>query len=192
MFIKCFLHLAILVKGIRSNIASVPFILLSQNLMPNSLFTFTAINSFDIPNEDEGVITVTIDATEGTMVVTCPEMDPVVYPLVDEEAEPLPRAIYINTESSPMTFQVGAVTYARQGLNVQYFPLNEYEIGFTVAENAGHLGILDIRDNARLLPKHFYYFDMMPVILSIEGNYLTVKTLQWASSDPFGPWHEII
>jgi hypothetical protein len=160
--------------------------------MPEPLFEFTAIDSYPVPASEEGAIVITIDPTTGTMIVAVPDEDPVNYPLVDEEDEPLPRAIFIDTEPTPNQLQVGTVTYAREGLDVQCFPLNEYDdISFIVTTTGGHLGILDIRDIARQLPVHTYYFDMMPIVLSTAGNFLVVKTLYYEDTDPYGPWHDI-
>lgn len=156
--------------------------------MSNSLCTFSADSSIVIPASPD-VMTVTIDPTTGEMIVTTPNGTNA-FPLIDGEDEPLPRAIQVDAHLDPAEFQVGSAEYARDGMYVQYFALNEYEVTFAVTRTGGHLGVLDLRDIARQLPPKTYYFDMMPVVLSIEGNNLKVKTLQYINSDSFGPWYE--
>jgi hypothetical protein len=156
--------------------------------MPEPLFEFDPIDSYEVP--EEGEITVTINVTQGAMIVTPPEENPISYPLVDEEDEPLPRAIFIDTSGEADQFQVGDVTYARDVFYVENFPLNNSNITFTISSAGGHIGILDIRDIARQL-NVTYYFDLMPIVLSIEGNYLMVKTLLYETTDPYGPWYII-
>lgn len=158
------------------------------SIMSNPLCTFEADSSIVIPAAPN-VMTVTIDPATGEMIVTTPGGS-TPFPLIDEENEPLPRAIQVDAELDPVEFQVGSVEYEREGMYVQYFALNEYEITFSVTDSTGPLGVLDLRDFAKQAPPKKYYFDMMPVILSIGGNYLVVKTLEYVNSDSFGPWYE--
>ena len=156
--------------------------------MSNSLFTFTSSSTHELPSSPD-VLTVTVDPTTGELVVTHPDVGTTSYSLVDDNGNPTPRTIFLDGDADPEEFQLGTVTYAREGYYVQYFALNDYDITFTVQRTGGHLGILDIRDIGKQYPPKTYYFDMMPVILSISGNNLTVKTLEYDVTDPYGPWY---
>ncbi len=180
-------RLPILAFGIARHVVGRP--LTTSMSVKMALFTFSANDSYPLPDPTLDEITVTIDATNGTMIVQVPGETAVPYPLVDEESEPLPRAIFVDLNASPEAFQVGTVTYSRPGLMVQYIALNDVEISFRVSASEGHLGILDIRDVGRQASIVKYYFELMPVVLSIEGNYLVVKTLEYQTGDPGGPWY---
>mgnify|MGYP000985946416 CR=1 FL=1 len=175
--------------------------------MSDSLFKFNAIDSFPLPAADSTPILVTLDAANGTLVVNSPGNPIGTFSLIDNENEPLTRAIFIDTTMDPDAFQIGDVSFARDGLMVEHFPLNDSEISFGIAKLAGHIGILDIRDISRSTSsdhigildirdvgrkrKVVYFFDMMPAVLSIEGNYLVVRTLRHQDSDAIGPWYII-
>jgi hypothetical protein len=152
------------------------------------MFNFVARDSYTIPETD--VITVTVDASAGTLVVNPPASSSVSYPLIDADGNPIAQAIFVDASTSPQSFQVGDVTFAREGLFVNDIPLNsEGSVTITVART-GHLGVLDQRDFGKSR-KVVYFFDMMPVILTIEGSSLRVKTLRHETDDDFGPWYII-
>jgi hypothetical protein len=159
--------------------------------MSDSLFKFMPKDSYPIPSLEKGTFTVSVDPVTGTMIVTPDDQPSHSYPLIDGSGKPLSRAIFINTTRDVDQFQVGDVVYAREGLHTETFPLNEEEtVTFNISMREGHLGILDIRDIARKR-KVVYFFDMMPVVFTIEASNLVAKTLYHEDTDSIGPWYII-
>lgn len=182
------------------------------------LFNFNAAARF--PIGDEGNLMVRLDQTSGILRVEQGGKLLHEFPLSDAAGRGKPVAMWVAETEAGDVLELGDATYDRPGLFVEWFEVNDPEVHIafngslreghlgvldlrdfakvgtqvlqpeteTDGTSVGHLGVLDIRDFAR---KHkvVFFFDMMPIILSLEGNRLAVKTLEYKDGDPFGPWY---
>jgi hypothetical protein len=92
------------------------------------------------------------------------------------------------TQTDVARCEVGNVDFHGRPISKTPFELDkDYE--FVFRKTDGHLGILDIRDvSGKTIPVVTYYWDMVPILLQVEGNDLYLKTAEFDSA--FGPkWY---
>lgn len=182
------------------------------------LFKFNYSARF--PIGEEGNLMVRLQQASGTLTVEQGDKLLQKFSLMDASGRARPLALWVADTADGDVLELGEVTYDRDSLHVEWFEVNDpnVHIAFNGSLREGHLGVLDIRDIAKVgsqvLPpepdaeretvghlgvldirdiarKHkvVFFFDMMPIILSLEGNRLAVKTLEYREDDPFGPWY---
>lgn len=157
------------------------------------LYNFNIQSSFEIISGDDPIEdpTIMLDKESGALLVTTGDGDLTTFPLISEQGESIPVGIFLDLSGENGNIQIGEVEFQRTPLFVEYFPINESEFSMELkVTGGGHLGIIDIRDVGRTRRVQFL-LHVLPVSITLEGNYLVFKTVKRLDSDTGPLWYEI-
>jgi hypothetical protein len=158
--------------------------------MENQAFKFTAFPDGSCALPSAGLV-IAIEYSLSSLTVLCPNQAEKTYPLAVNE-EPSPKALFLSNGAS-YKMQVGQVDFYGKPQKVWEFPLNdgEFRIEFKAMPGMDHIGSLDIRDIGRQ-KKDVFDFSIVPIIVSISGNYLRVTTLEYDADLGLPAWYKTV
>jgi len=154
--------------------------------MASPYFTFSSIaeNRFPLTN---GGLTARISRATKQLEIVLQDGTIRSFPL-EEDGAKVKQALFISF-AGDFHLEVGTADFLENSLLPMEFSLNEDEriIAFSINQNGGGLGVMDLRDAAlRSGPR--YKFNIVPIVLTIDGNYLRVTTLEPDTETNLDPW----
>lgn len=153
-----------------------------------SLFNFVAHPEGSFPIPSSGVQLEVIPES-GVLLVKGQGGEPASFPLI-ESGEPCEQALFISNTNGP-ALEVGTVGFGGAPEFLEDYPLNigkGSKIEFTVKEDGGYIGCLDIRDIGRMAGTIFN-FDLVPIKVSMTGGYLRISTVRNQNDNGSEAWY---
>lgn len=167
---------------------------------------FLVRDRYALPPSLQDPVTLRLDHQAATLQISQQEIVLGTYALIDDKQRNISWALQIAANQHGEELQVGEAIFDRPDLLVEEFPCTTSQMIFRIADE-GHIGILDISDIGSMLHqrhlgildakdialqrKVVFFFDLMPIVISLERQSWVVKTLRHDESDPFGPWYII-
>lgn len=157
--------------------------------MYNQLFSFNSSNDnrFEIPKNG---LVMAINQESKKLEVKLPGSPTRTFQLEKSDTSDLPALYVTNTDT--MKAEVGQVNFGDAALSKTSYALNKNKnvYTFNFRQTKGHLGILDIRDvSGKAVLVTTYYWDLVPIVLEVEGNVLHIKTIEFDEELGLDPWY---
>ena len=152
--------------------------------IPYFTITSTPENRFPL---HPGEITARINRTTKSLEIIPFDGNVRSYPLTNTSGQ-VYQGLFLSSNNG-LTLEVGTVDFLENASLPLEYSLNKDEktITLRINQDGGGLGVMDLRD-AGLRTGPRYKFHIVPIILTIDGNYLRVITLDPETETTLDPW----